>query len=406
MSGKTVLVIGGGAGGLCAGIAAAEAGADVTVLEKRPKPGKKLLATGNGRCNLANVSPARYFGDGSFAENILRSFSAERLIGTLEGWGLPLGREEDRVYPAVRQASAVLSLLTERLKAVRGRVVTEADVIGLTRDRGGFTARTADGRTFAAGACVLATGGLAGGNLGCEEKDYQLAVRLGHRLTPLSGALAPVETDPVPPKALTGLRLRAVVRLTAGGRCLQAESGEALLTDYGVSGICVMQLARAAREALDRGLSPCLSIDLSPLLLPDPPPFGPVRADEKDRRGEILSLLYNRKERFPNQSVLCGLLPDALARRLEGKSLEETAALLSAYRLPIRRVRPMSFAQVTAGGIDTSQVDPAAMASRVCPGLYLAGEMLNVDGPCGGYNLQFAMITGIIAGKHAAGWPG
>ncbi len=399
---RSVLVIGGGAGGLCAGVAAAEAGAAVTILEKRVKPGKKLLATGNGRCNLANLGPARYFGDGGFARQVLGQFPVERLLSTLEGWGLPLTREEERVYPAVRQASAVLSLLTERLNALSVRIVTEADVRSLEGGKNGFTARTADGQTFSADACVLATGGLAGGALGCTERDYQLAERLGHRVTPLFGALSPIETQPAPPKALSGLRLRAYVRLWAGKKCLQAESGEVLLTDYGVSGICVMQLARAAREALTQGRSPHLTVDLSPLLLPDPLPFGPIAPDTADRRPDILALLRHRIQSLPKQDPLCGLLPDALAHRLRDRGPEETARLLSAWPLPIKRVREAAYAQVTAGGVETGGVDPLTMGSRLCPGLYLAGELLNVDGACGGYNLQFAMISGILAGRSAA----
>ena len=398
---RSVLVVGGGAAGLCAGIAAAESGATVTILEKRQKPGKKLLATGNGRCNLANLGPARYFGDSTFAGEVLKRFPVLLLLRTLEGWGLPLVRDEDLVYPAVRQAGAVLSLLTERLRALRARIVTEADVISLERGREGFAAHTADGRVFSADACVLATGGLAGGALGSERKDYLLAAGLGHRLTPLFAALAPVETRPAPPKALSGLRLRAYVRLLAGDACLQAESGEVLLTDYGLSGICVMQLARKVREALDRGLSPCLTVDLSPLLLPDPLPFGPIPADTLDRRKEILSLLRRRKESLPGQNPLCGLLPDALVRRLQDQPAEETARLLSGWPFPVRQVRDAAYAKVTAGGAETAGVEPRTMASRLCPGLFLAGELLNVDGACGGYNLQFAMITGILAGTHA-----
>ena len=392
------LVIGGGAGGLCAAIAAAERGADVTVLEKRPKPGKKLLATGNGRCNLANTGPARYFGDTGFASQALAAFPVNRLMATLEGWGLPLVREEERVYPAVRQASAALSLLTERLYALGGRIETGADIVSLSKHNEVYIAKAADGRVFSAERCVLATGGLAGGNLGSEEKDYQLAVRLGHRLTPLYAALAPIETSPVPPRALSGLPQRAIVRLMAGSEWIRAESGEVLLTDYGVSGICVMQLARDAQEALNMGFSPCLTIDLAPLLLPDPPPFGPLSGQTAHGRTEIENLLRNRLKSNPGQSPYTGLLPDALAKRLSGKPPAEAARLLSCYSLAVRRVRPMAYAQVTAGGIDTGDIDPGTMASRLSPGLYLAGEMLNVDGACGGYNLQFAMITGMIAG--------
>ena len=174
------------------------------------------------------------------------------------------------------------------------------------------------------------------------------------------------------------------------------------MTDYGVSGICVMQLARAAQEALNQGLSPRLTVDLSPLLLNDPRPFGPIPTDTADRRKDILALLYHRIHTLPGQSPLCGLLPEALGRRLRDKSPEETASLLSSWPLRIKRVRDTAYAQVTAGGIETADVNPETMESRICPGLYLAGELLNVDGACGGYNLQFAMISGIIAGRNAA----
>ena len=402
MKQRHVMVIGAGAGGLCAAIAAAETGARVTVLEKRPRPGKKLLATGNGRCNLANLGAPRYFGDAGFAGKALACFPVSKLMETLERWGLPLIHEQERVYPAVRQASAALSLLTERLSALHGELLTDQQVVSLDRAPDGFLARTENGSAFRADACVLATGGLAGGNLGSSPEDYQLARGLGHRVTPLFGALAPIETSPAPPKALSGLRLPAYVRLTDGESFLQAESGEVLFTDYGLSGICVMQLARAVQQALDEGLSPTLTLDFSPMLFKDPLPYGPLPPSLEDGYREILSMLRQRSARLQGQQMLTGLLPDALARRLQGQPLQALARALSRWSLPVRRVRPLAYAQVTAGGADTAQVSPQTMASRCCPGLFLAGEMLNVDGACGGFNLQFAMISGILAGQSAA----
>ena len=398
-----VLVIGGGAGGLCAAAAAAEAGGRVTVLEKRHTPGKKLLATGNGRCNLANLGAPRYEGDASFALRTLRAFPPEKLLRTLNSWGLQLTREEERVYPAVRQASAVLALLTERLRALGGTLLPDFEVKELRRENGRFTAVCADGRTVQADRCVLATGGLAGGSLGSAREDYRLAEGFGHRVTKLFGALAPLETDTASLKGLSGLRLPAYVRLFAQKRCVQAESGEVLITDYGISGICVMQLARRTKELLDQGKEPYITLDLLPLLKGEGVPYGPLPADFPDSREETSSLLEKRRRLLPGQDILTGLLPEGLCRKLRNVPLTELPRALCAWRLPVRAVRPLAFAQVTAGGVDTGDVDAETLSSRLCPGLYLSGEMLDVDGACGGFNLQFAMISGILAGQSAAG---
>ena len=398
-----ILIVGGGPAGMAAALAAAEAGAQVTLLERRPKPGKKLLATGNGRCNLAHRGEPVYFGDAAFAGKVFIVCPPESVMAQLDSWGLPLYTDpEGRVYPATQQASSVLSLLTARMAERGVRLVTDADVAAVSGEDGRWTARTADGRAFSAERLILATGGLAGGGLGNRPQDYALAEGLGHHLMPTFGGLAPLEAELVKLRRLSGLRLPARVRLLCDGKRVAASSGEVLFTDYGVSGICVMQLARDAQACLERGRLPELELDFSPVYFPEERAYAREAEPAADAYGRTAELLFERERRFGRAAMLTGLVPDALTALCPVKDVRETAAFLTGLRLRITGVRPMQYAQITCGGIDTAEIEPATMASRLRSGLHFAGEVVNVDGDCGGYNLQFAFATGLIAGRSAA----
>ena len=399
---KRVLIVGGGPAGMAAALAASKKGADVTLLERRPKPGKKLLATGNGRCNLANRGKPVYFGDGAFAENVLSVCPPEDVMRQFEAWGLPLYTDpEGRVYPAVQQASSVLSVLTERMRQQGVRLVPNADVIDAVYTRKEYVLTAADGQTYTGDCLILAAGGLAGGGLGNRPQDYALATGLGHHLTPLFAGLAPIELEIGRYKRLSGLRVPAYVTLVCDQHTAAVTAGEVLFTDYGISGICVMQLARKVQTLIGQGRKPEIALDFTPIFYPETRAYSGAVERKPDMYQRTLELLQARQREYRNH-YLTGLIPDALAAVCPSGGLEETASFLTSLRLRVSGVRPMQQAQITCGGIDTAEVDPLTMASRLRQGLYFAGEMLNVDGDCGGYNLQFAFASGLIAGKNAA----
>ncbi len=403
---KRVMVIGGGAAGMAAAVRAGECGAQVTLLERFPKLGKKLLATGNGRCNLMNMSAPRYFGQPVFAEAVLAQMPASRVLGVFRRWGLMTVQEDDgRVYPACGQAAAVLEVLKARLREQRVNIQLDTEIDALTRlSDGQWCAETTDHRAYQAEKCILATGGLAGGHLGCTQGAYALAAENGHRLHPLFPGLAPLLTDKSMVRGLAGLRAPAIVTLMDRGEPVSAAQGEMLFAEYGVSGICVMQLARDACPIVQRGGRAWLRVDFSPMLGLCPRIYGRLPLDRiPDHTQAVRALLESRARILPKDELLLGLVPAALKTRLERARPEELPELLAAYPIGITGVRSFENAQITCGGIDTSAVDPATMASEICDGLYLTGELLDVDGDCGGFNLLFAFATGLLAGENAAG---
>lgn len=328
--------------------------------------------------------------------------SAEAVLARWRAWGLALYQDEEgRIYPAAQQASAVLSLLTQRMSDRGIRLLTDTDVTAVLRDGERFAVKTSGGSVLTADSVVLATGGLAGGGLGNRNSDYALATGLGHRLTPLFPGLAPLEARMGKLKRLSGLRVPAVASLYSGERFVSAAAGEVLFTDYGVSGICIMQLARDAQRILAHNRTPKLVLDLSPIYLPESRQRTRLASAPADSYEKTLQLLRERKKQW-GDGLLTGLIPDALAQLLPDRDPETLARALTALPLTITGVRPFAQAQITCGGIAAGDVDPSTMASRRCPGLYLAGEMLDVDGDCGGYNLQFAVASGVLAGQNAA----
>ena len=400
MKNKSVLILGGGASGLAAAIAAAQSGESVTLLERSDRVGKKLLATGNGRCNLANTGEPVYFGDGDFARAVLAHMPVDWVLAFFDSIGLPTRADPSgRVYPSCNQAAAVLDALRAALDALGVRVITGAEVRALRPVSGGWQAETPEG-AFCAQRVILCCGGLAAPKLGAVSA-YGLLTGLGCRLIPTAPALAPLETEKAPVKGLSGLRLPVLLTLCDGETPIECTQGEALFADYGVSGVCAMQLARGAWHLLQREADARLYIDFSPALgLGEMRmarlPAAPIGQNEP----AIRDFLRRREGAVPADDPLLGALPRLLREKLRRVPDRELPRLLSAYPLRVTGVRGYDQAQVTQGGIDTADFDPATLESKALPGLHVCGEMLNVDGDCGGYNLQFAFATGILAGKN------
>lgn len=407
-----VAIVGGGASGLMASIAAAQAGAKVTVLERCDRVGRKLLATGNGRCNLTNLRSENspYYGrDAGFAKQVISHAPPPAVLKVFEALGLHVREEEEgRVYPRSGQASSVLDVL--RLNGERMGVETRCGqaVRALSRDESGFALTLSDGHTLAADRVIVATGGKASPQLGSDGSGYALLASMGHKLTPCYPALVQLRCSHPALRSLKGLRVHAAVALLADDEQVCAQRGEVLFTDYGLSGIAALSLAREAGPALAEGRS--VHARLTLLEGFDP---AALRRMMRDRlklfahcpAGQFATGLLARrvgealcKAADIPLDLSCGHITEAQADALAG--------LLDDWRFPVTGLQPFDSAQVTAGGIETGGFDPATLESLLIPGLFAAGEVLDVDGDCGGYNLQFAWASGMLAGRAAAGGAG
>lgn len=394
-------VIGGGASGMAAAIAAGRLGDRVAVFESAPRPCRKLLASGNGRCNLMNTGNPRYFGDAAFASSVLSHAGCDTVRGLMDSLGVLLVPEEDdRVYPATGQASTVADALKNGLKSVSAGFFPNAEIRRVSRVPDGFTL-VRDGEKCHAGRVLVACGGPASPRLGGTESGYDILRSFGHRIIDPRPALCPLTTDRKSVSGLSGIRVRCAVTLAdPSGRPIHREQGEVLFTDYGVSGICVMQCARFLPEG------PCvLELDLISRFFPEE---------------EALSReLHARRERFGDASpeaLLNGILLPKLSYAvlkqagiplrgerlcdLDDRALSSVASVLRRYRLNVTGTRGLDAAQVTAGGADCREFCPSTMESLLVPGLFASGEVLDVDGDCGGFNLLFAFSSGILAGAN------
>ena len=402
-------VVGGGAAGLAAAVAAARElerqhrQKKIVVLEAGVRVGKKLLATGNGRCNLTNVDvqPSRYHGDTAVLPAVFDRYPPHEVIDFFRSLGL-LCREEDegRVYPYNLQASAVLDVLRLQLEHLRVEIFCDFPVAGLKKAASGFEIYS-NGLSIFAKSVVFATGGLAGSQLGANGSGYEVLKSLGHRCTGLFPALVQVTTDPRRVKPLKGARSAANAVLLANGTPAASSRGEVQFTEHGLSGICIFELSRFVGELYGKR-----TLELALDLMPE---YGePQIADFLKTRCLLkempVSALFNGcLNKLVGPEVVKAALPH-MPKTAAGLSAGDLAALAHTaknFRFPVTGTLSWKDAQVTAGGIPLDEVD-RDMQSRRCPGLYLAGELLNIDGDCGGFNLHWAWSTGLLAGRAAA----
>ncbi len=402
----SVIIIGGGAAGLAAAIAAAECGDCVTILERMDRVGKKILATGNGRCNLMNTGDRRYPGGTALADAVLDRCGVPEQTRFWQHIGLRMRQEEGgRVYPVSGMASTVLDCLRFAADGLGVETVTGAHVDGIVQGKRGFTVAAGEKR-FRADRVIIAGGGCAQPKLGSDGSVCDLLTSLGHRRTRLIPALTQIITDTDAIRGLSGVRARCEVRITDGERVKHRETGELLFADYGVTGVCVMQCARWAAPGN------ILHIDLVKALGFDAP--GELSAELRRRRyawahrplADLLTGLCVPK--LANCLLHAAWIRDVHKRTIGTLTEREIAVLLTAaadFTLAIHGVKGFDHAQVTAGGVAADEFDPATMASRLVPGIHAAGEVLDVDGDCGGFNLMFAFGSGILAGLNGRKMP-
>ena len=454
----TVAVIGGGAAGMMAAIEAARAGAIVTLIEKNPQLGKKLAMTGNGRCNYTNLDMSDRIGGKfrgfhpEFAAPSLDALPPEAVLDWFRAIGVEPRFRGSYVYPNSDQASAVVDALREELHRLSVKVHYNAEVKNIQRiekDAGYFMIQCTDA-TVKADRVILAAGSKAAPKTGSNGDGYFIARKLGHTIVPYVPALCGIRCAGDAFRALAGIRTEAALELVIDGHSVDREAGELQLVDYGISGIPVFQLSRYAAYALQEGKKAAVYINF----LPGFTEAGAAVRNSKrassasgistievsaaknaqNARAEVsccaakaedpkdlaVQLYRQRQERLAGrkmESFFTGLLhqklgqlllrmasvrPELPVAELSEKQLRSLASLSVRFKAECVEMNGFLQTQVVAGGVDTTEVDPGTMASRLVPGLYFAGEVLDIDGICGGYNLQWAWASGFVAGRHAA----
>ncbi len=395
-----VAILGGGASGLMAAITAAEGGHAVTLYERQARVGRKLLATGNGRCNLTNMLPpeGRYHGArADFAFPALEAFSARETRAFFRGLGLITVEEPSgRVYPFSDQAGSVVDVLRFTAEARGTALRTGAEVTAVRRQGAGFLVETAEDKC-AFDRVIVCCGGLAGGRLGGSKSGYELLAALGHSRTALFPALVQLKTPTDYVRALKGVRADARIVIEKDGACLAESAGEVQFTEYGLSGPAVFDVSRAA--SVTAGTQARIDL-LRALPLEELEALLAARCrDLPALTGENLftGLLHNRLGRTVLRWAGLGLNTPLAA--FSADELARAAAAAKDFVLPIVGTTTFDNAQVTAGGVSTDEFKPETLESRLVPGLYAAGEVLDIDGDCGGWNLQWAWASGRLAGR-------
>lgn len=400
-------IIGGGASGLAAAVTAAkQKDTEVFILEHKEQAGKKLLSTGNGRCNLTNERMDLSFfrsRDMKCAGEVLDQFGYRDTVQFFEGLGLMLKSRNGYVYPRCEQASAVRGLLVKEAERLGAVIYTGRHVTEVIPGKKGFRIFCGTEK-FYADRVILSCGGRAAKVLGSDGSGYTLAKELGHSLVPVVPALVQLKVKNNPLKTAAGVRTEGTVSAYAGGKCLAFDTGELQITDYGISGIPVFQISRYIGKALYEKCNAETEIDFLPSM-------------EEEKFTEYLMKRRLGREKMSASDFLAGIFHSKLtgcilplagisakknAGELKNEDIRRFARQCKHTVLSIQDTNGFDNAQVCAGGVSLREIDKNTMESRYVDGLYLTGELLDVDGMCGGYNLQWAWATGVLAGRAAA----
>jgi len=406
-----VIVVGAGAAGLLAAGRARELGADVTLIEKMARPGRKLRISGKGRCNVTNTAPmAEFIGqfgkNGRFLRPAFSTFFATEMLALLDELGVPHKVERGgRVFPASDRAQDVVDALHGWVKKLGVELRTECPARKLLVEKGRAVGVALDEGEVRGDAVILTLGGASYKGTGSSGDGYAMAKAAGHDIVKIRPALVPLLTAEDTAARLQGLSLRNVeASLWISGKKAAAEFGEMVFTHFGVSGPLVLRLSRFAVDTLAAGEKVELVIDLKPALEHDTLDRRLLRdldAHGKRRFDTLLKELLPRKL-IPVCIDATKIPADRVGHQINAADRKRLRVWLKEFRLAITGCRPLNEAIVTAGGVDLKEVDPKTMASRLTQGLYFAGELLDLDAHTGGYNVQAAFSTGRLAGESAA----
>ena len=404
-----VIIMGGGAAGMLAAIFARRQGADVTILERNSRIGKKILATGNGRCNFTNINAdlSCYYGNNpQFAYHALSTFGSKETIDFFEKLGIAHKVEDfGKVFPMSDQASSILDVLLYELTEIGVKIITNAYVKRIRKERNQFWIELEDGSTLQGERVILATGGKAMPSTGSDGNGYQLAKSLGHTIVHLFPALVQLKLEGSYFKQIQGVKLVGTAEILAGNRSLAKDRGDILFADYGVSGPPILQISRKAGELLQEKKEAILKLTIMDMM------------SKEDLTHLISERLKNGSRKtiefclvgLINKRLIPVLLKEAglkdskcLAGNVSLQEQEQIVNLMMDWRFKVRGTKSWPSAQVTVGGVDTREINPDTMESKLVKGLFFAGELVDIDGLCGGFNLQWAWSSGFIAGQNAA----
>ena len=389
---KKVVIIGGGASGMMAAIQAARTGAAVTLLEHNEKPGKKILATGNGRCNLTNLvqEPSRYrSSQPDFPWKIITQYPLEDTLAFFSELGIYTKNRNGWVYPYSDQAAGVAQVLELEARHQKVKIKTTEEVTDILREDGQYLVKTATWQ-YPCDSVIISCGSSASNVEGSSTTGYELAEKLGHTVVKPLPSLCGIRGKDNYYAKWAGSRMDGRITLEIEGETVGEEQGEILFTEYGISGIGVFQLSRYAVRGTDEGKIATYHLDLMPQLTKE----------------ELVKLLLDRQQAgsYKNpQELLIGLLPRKMIDVLVKKTYEpeKITERLKDWQVPVKGAYALQQAQICSGGVDPRELTEQ-LESRLHPGIYFTGEVIDVDGPCGGYNLQWAWSSGAVAGRAAA----
>jgi len=402
---RRTIIIGGGASGMMAAITAARQGRQVTVLEHKECVGKKILVTGNGRCNFTNrIQKLAYYrtDTASFPQAVLKQFTMEDTLSFFKELGMQIKEKNGYFYPYSEQATTVLLILKKEMERLHIQIETEAEVEQIQKKGEIFSCFLKDGRFFIGNQLILCTGSMASPKTGSDGSGYNLAEQMGHHLVRPLPALCPIEGKDGYQKnilkRMAGVRTEALLKLFIEKKIIYQERGELQLTEYGLSGIPVFQFSRYAVRAFEKKQKVEVKIDFLP-----------------DMDKEFCQALISRQikhyqktaeeavEGLLNKKIAVVVLTcagiDLMERSLSKQQEKRLLSCLKEFQVMMTGYRGFEQAQVCSGGIAADEVNEKTLESRLVKGLYFAGEILDVDGACGGYNLQWAWTSGYVAGK-------
>lgn len=398
---EEVIIVGGGASGLVAAIMAAREGHKVTILEHKDKLGKKILATGNGKCNYTNLVQEKECyrsDDSSFPFKVLSCFDVNKTIEFFSDLGIYPKDKKGYLYPYSEQATSVLNVLEMEIIRLNIKVCLSTHVDKIHKNKLKFIIESNTGK-YQGDKVILATGGCASSNLGSDGSGYGLAKDFGHTIIKPLPSLVQLMSDEKYFKTLAGVRCNAAIGLYGNKKLLAKETGEILMANYGVSGIPILQISRYAAKALDRKEKVNLIVDFLPEL-------------SKEETKELLMKRLATNSHKNMEEMLVGLLNNKLAyvlllqgniqvnkscRQISDQEIDSITNMIKFFSIPISKTQSFEQAQVSSGGVDTREINSKTLESKIVQGLYFTGELIDVDGTCGGYNLQWAWSSGVVA---------
>lgn len=403
-----ILIIGGGAAGIMASFWAANENSEVTIMERNDKIGRKILATGNGRCNFTNVfaTMENYHGENDkFPYSAFSQFEVYTTMAFFDSIGIkPKVEEEGKVFPASLQSSSMIEVFNYEIKKRKINLKLNMKVTKIEKKKEKFIIETNIGDEYSFDKVILTTGGKALPTSGSDGNGYNLAKSLGHNIIEPFPGIVQLHLEDKYSKEKSGVRIDGKAELYIDDKFIKSDKGDVLFTDYGISGPTILQLSRRAIYALRKGKKVEIKVNL-------------FKDESKEEVYNYLNTrftnlgdrsLKNSLIGYINKKLILPILKDTgldsekKVSELSKEEVNKLAEALVSWTFKVTDHQPWEFAQVTAGGIDTREIDSSTMESKIIEGLYFAGEIIDVDGDCGGYNLQWAWSSGYVAGLNAS----